>query len=122
MTMSKSKQAEVVLKHLNGRSPEIEASAVVSRDGLIVASVLKPGIDGGRLGAMCAALLGLSDTAAAELDRGELKLVLVHGQKGVLLLVQAGSEHVLAVSATPEIKLGSLLMEAKKAAASIGDQ
>lgn len=105
-----------VLRELNSKSSEMEASAVISRDGLSLASVLGDGVDPDRLGAMCAALLGLADTTAKELDRGELKQVLLHGSKGVLLLVHIGTTHVLALAAKPKINLGMVLMEAKKTA------
>lgn len=117
--MSVNASIEKTLKALNMRSPEIEATALVTRDGIVVASALASGVEADRVAAMCAALLGLADTAAAELDRGNLKLVLLHGDKGVLLLVHVGSSHVLAVSATTEIKLGAVLMEAKRAATQI---
>lgn len=120
--MKNQESVEQILKNLNMRSPEIEASSVMTRDGLMVASVLKPGVEPDRVAAMCAALLGLGDTAAAELDRGELKLVLLHGAKGVLLLVHIGEDHVLALSATTDIKLGAVLMESKRTAARIQEE
>lgn len=110
---------ELILKNLNFRVPEVEASAVVTRDGLMVASVLKDQAEPERLAAMCAALLGLADTAAAELQRGKLKLVLLHGESGVLLLVHIGDGYVLAISANPDIRLGSVLVEAKQTAMKI---
>ncbi|MEJ2141302.1 MAG: roadblock/LC7 domain-containing protein [Gammaproteobacteria bacterium] len=105
-----------ILRELNGKSDEMEASAVISRDGLSLAAVLGDGVDPNRLGAMCAALLGLADTTAKELERGELKQVLLHGAKGVLLLVHIGKTHVLALAAKPNINLGMVLLEAKKTA------
>ena len=110
------KQIRPVLRELNGKSNEMEASAVISRDGLSVASVLGAGVDPDRLGAMCAALLGLADTTAKELERGVLSQVLLQGEKGVLLLVHIGSTHVLALAAKPKINLGMVLVEAKKTA------
>jgi len=105
-----------ILRNLNSKSAEMEASALISRDGLSVASVLGDGVDPDRLGAMCAALLGLADKTAEELARGDLKLVLLHGSKGVLLLVHVGKTHVLALAAKPKINLGMVLMEAKRTA------
>ena len=105
-----------ILRELNGKLEAMEASAVISRDGLSLASVLGDGVDPDRLGAMCAALLGLADTTAKELDRGQLKQVLLHGKKGVLLLVHIGSTHVLALAAKPDINLGMVLLEARKTA------
>jgi len=66
------KQIRPVLRELNSTSNAMEASAVISRDGLSIASVMGTGVDPDRLGAMCAALLGLADTTAKELQRGEL--------------------------------------------------
>lgn len=105
-----------ILRNLNSKSEDMEASAVMSRDGLSIASVLGEGVDPDRLGAMCAALLGLADRTADELERGDLKLVLLHGSKGVLLLVHVGTTHVLALAAKPKINLGMVLLEAKKTA------
>jgi predicted regulator of Ras-like GTPase activity (Roadblock/LC7/MglB family) len=105
-----------ILRELNGKSSEMEASAVISRDGLSLASVLGDGVDPDRLGALCAALLGLADTTAKELERGELKQVLLQGTKGVLLLVHIGSTHVLALAAKPNVNLGMVLLEARKMA------
>ncbi|VAW77551.1 hypothetical protein MNBD_GAMMA13-1994 [hydrothermal vent metagenome] len=110
------KQIRPVLRELNSTSNAMEASAVISRDGLSIASVMGTGVDPDRLGAMCAALLGLADTTAKELQRGELKQVLLDGAKGVLLLVHIGATHVLALAAKPNINLGMVLLEAKKTA------
>lgn len=117
--MTDTAAIELILKNLNFRVPEIEASAVVTRDGLMVASVLAETAEPQRLAAMCAALLGLADTASAELQRGKLKLVLLHGESGVLLLVHIGDGYVLAISASPDIRLGSVLVEAKQTAQKI---
>ena len=105
-----------ILRELNGKSAEMEASAVISRDGLSLAAVLGEGVDPDRLGALCAALLGLADTTARELARGELKQVLLDGSEGVLLLVHIGSRHVLALVARPGVNLGLVLLEARKTA------
>lgn len=105
-----------VLRELISRAPGMEASAVISRDGLSTAAVLGEHVDADQLGAMCAALLGLADTTANELHRGNLKLVLLDGDEGVLLLVHIGKTHVLALSASPDINLGLCLREAKKSA------
>ena len=105
-----------ILRKLNSKSEQLEASAVISRDGLSIASVLGEGVDPDRLGAMCAAILGLADTAAKELQRGSLRLVLLQGVDGVLLLVHIGTTHVLALAAKPDINLGMVIMEAKKTA------
>jgi len=108
-----------ILSGLNSSSDHIEASAVMSRDGLSVASVLGKGVDSDRLGAMCAALLGLADTTAKELNRGTLKQVLLHGSNGFMLITHVGSKAVLAVASKPGTNLGMVFVEAKKTAKKI---
>lgn len=105
-----------ILKQLNSTSEHIEASAVMSRDGLSVSSVLGEGVDPDRLGAMCAALLGLADTTAKELGRGELRQVLIHGTEGFMLVTHVGKNAVLAVASRPGTNLGMVFVEAKKTA------
>ena len=105
-----------ILTSLNGSSSHIESSAVMSRDGLGIASVLGDSVDPDRLGAMCAALLGLADTTAKELDRGDLRQVLLHGSKGFILISHVGKKAVLAVASKPGTNLGMVLVEAKKTA------
>lgn len=110
-----------ILKQLNSSSDHIEASAVMSRDGLSVASVLGDGVDPDRLGAMCAALLGLADTTAKELNRGALRQVLIHGTNGYMLVTHVGEHAVLAVASRPGTNLGMVFVEAKKTAAQIAE-
>ncbi|HLP44998.1 MAG TPA: roadblock/LC7 domain-containing protein, partial [Candidatus Kapabacteria bacterium] len=71
-----------VLKDLESTAPDIEASAVVSDDGFIIASVLPADIDEDRVGAMSATMLALGERAAGELERGGLDQVFVKGSNG----------------------------------------
>ncbi|MDO9162451.1 MAG: roadblock/LC7 domain-containing protein [Methylococcaceae bacterium] len=110
-----------VLTELNGTSGDIEASAVISTDGLTIASVLPAGMDEDRVGAMSAAMLSLGDRTAQELVRGGLEQVLIKGDKGYVLMSYAGSESVLTVLAKPNAKLGLIFLDVKRAAASVAD-
>lgn len=107
------------LRALNGLSEDIEASAVISGDGLTLASVLDDDVDADRFGAMCASLLALAQRAGAEIARGELKQVLVEGDKGTMLLVSAGPDAVLAVATRPTINLGKIFIETRKIASKV---
>lgn len=115
----RKKALRPILRILNGTSPDIQASAVITSDGLVLAAVLAEGTDADRFGAMCASLLALAERAAQEIDRGTLKQVLVEGEKGTMLLVQAGPDAVLAVAAQPTLNLGMVFIEARKTAAKI---
>ncbi len=108
-----------ILSELNGTSADIEASAVISQDGLMIASVLPQSLDEDRVGAMSAAMLSLGDRTSNELARGELEQVLVKGGDGFVLMTHAGDEAVVTVMATPKAKLGLIFLDVKRAADSI---
>ena len=113
---ARDKLLRPVLRTLNGVSPDIEASAVITSDGLTIAAVMSDGVDRDRFGAMCASLLALADRAAQEISRGQLKQVLVEGELGTMLLVHAGTDTVLAVASRPTQNLGMVFLEARRAA------
>ncbi|TAK63795.1 roadblock/LC7 domain-containing protein [Methylobacter sp.] len=110
-----------VLTELNGTSADIQASGVISTDGLMMASVLPAGLDEDRVGAMSAAMLSLGDRTAKELARGTLEQVLIKGALGYVLMTYAGDEAVLTVMAKPNAKLGLIFLDVKRAAESIAD-
>ena len=105
-----------VLEELKGSSADVEASALISTDGLMIASSLPNGMDEDRVGAMSAALLSLGDRAARELARGTLERVLLQGERGYVIMSSAGSEAVLTVLARHTAKLGLLFLDIKRAA------
>jgi len=90
-----------ILNELNGTSADIEASAVISTDGLMIAAVLPQTLDEDRVGAMSAAMLSLGDRTSQELARGELEQVLIKGGDGFVLMTHAGEEAVVTVLAKP---------------------
>lgn len=110
-----------ILSELNGTSADIEASGVISTDGLMMASVLPTNMDEDRVGAMSAAMLSLGDRTAQELSRGELEQVLIKADKGYVLMTYAGKEAVLTVLAKPNAKLGLIFLDVKRTAQSISE-
>ncbi len=108
-----------ILSELNGTSADIEASAVISTDGLMIASVLPQGMDEDRVGAMSAAMLSLGDRTSGELGRGELEQVLIKGDNGFVLMTHAGEDAVVTVMAKPRAKLGLIFLDVKRASENI---
>ena len=108
-----------ILSDLNGSSADIEASSVISTDGLMMAAMLPAGMDEDRVGAMGAAMLSLGDRTAQELARGTLEQVLIKGDNGYVLMTYAGNEAVLAVLAKPSARLGLIFLDVKRAAEAV---
>jgi predicted regulator of Ras-like GTPase activity (Roadblock/LC7/MglB family) len=107
------------LHDLQGRTPDVEASAVVSVDGLTIAAVLPSSVEEDRVSAMSAAMLSLGERIAGELGRGSLDEVYIHGDNGYVLLTSIGNGAVLTVLARKHAKLGLVFLEMRRAAADL---
>jgi predicted regulator of Ras-like GTPase activity (Roadblock/LC7/MglB family) len=103
------------LRDLQASSPDIEASAVVSVDGLTIASALPQGVEEDRVSAMSAAMLSLGERIASELGRGSLEQVYIKGQKGYVVLMSVGDEAVLTALAREQAKLGLIFLDMRRA-------
>jgi predicted regulator of Ras-like GTPase activity (Roadblock/LC7/MglB family) len=119
MTQSKSDRMVQRLRDMQLASPEIEASAVVSIDGLIMASALPDNVQDDRVSAMSAAMLSLGERIATELGRGILDQVYIRGGSGYVILTAVGTEAVLTALARDDAKLGLLFLELSRAAKDI---
>jgi predicted regulator of Ras-like GTPase activity (Roadblock/LC7/MglB family) len=116
--MSKSRTELMVarLRDLQAGTPDIEASAVVSVDGLSIASSLPSNVEEDRVSAMSAAMLSLGERIAGELGRGVLEQVYIKGVNGYVVLTSVGEEAVLTVLARAGAKLGLVFLEMRRAA------
>lgn len=101
-------------------SPDVEAAAIVSFDGLPMASALPDELEEDRLGAMSAALLSLGEQATLGLGRGQLNQVFVEGEHGFVFLMSAQDQAVLAAVARRSAKIGFMLFEMRRAADRVG--
>lgn len=103
------------LRDLGASSPDVEASAVVSVDGLTMASALPAQVEEDRVAAMSAAMLSLGERIANELGRGSLDQVYIKGEHGYVVLMSVGNEAVLTVLARQQAKLGLLFLDMRRA-------
>lgn len=121
MSSDKEQLLLPVLKELNtSTGGDIDASAVVTMDGYLLASQMKESTDLDRFSSMCASLLALGEQTTSEVAVGEMQQVMIMGSDGLMVLTHAGSDAVLALSALPKATQGRVLMQSKKAAEEIG--
>lgn len=104
------------MEEMKRAAPDIEAAAVVSLDGLIMASALPEGFSEDRVSAMSAAMLSLGEQISKEMARGPLEQLYTKGTEGYVVLMAVGSEAVLTTLIKPEAKLGILLLELRRTA------
>jgi len=116
---TRTEQLVARLHALQADLPEIQGAAIVSPDGLAIASVLAPPIEEDRVAAMSAAMVSLGERIAKELGRGTMDQVYVRGSDGYALLTAAGPQAMLTVMASGEVRLGLLLLELRKVVADL---
>jgi len=117
--MSRLDNLNKVLKNLQSGSPGIEASALISEDGLIIASALPQDLDETRVGGMSATLLNLGTRAATELRRGDVRETIVRGDSGCAVMINAGRGAMLLVLAAETTPLGLIFFDMREALKSI---
>ncbi len=115
MTKSRTQLMVERLRELQASSPDIEASAIVSVDGLTIASALPQGIEEDRVSAMSAAMLSLGERIASELGRGSLEQVYIKGLTGYVVLMSVGEDAVLTALAREHAKLGLIFLDMRRA-------
>lgn len=117
--MTKADRLTAALDEFLAVSPDVEAAAIVSADGLPIASALPTDVEEDRLAAMSAALLTLGEKAAEGLGRGDLAQVFVEGEHGYVVLMAAGPHAVLVCVTSRSAKVGLVLFEMRRGAAEI---
>ena len=116
MAVPRTQQMVERLRNLRMSTPDVEASAVVSVDGLTIASDLPSDVEEDRVSAMSAAMLSLGERIATELGRGLLEQVYIRGDDGYVFLSSVGEDAVLTVLARKDAKLGLVFLDMKRAA------
>ena len=116
MSVSLSAKLKQVLNDLESLDPEIEASAVIRSDGLLMASSFRIDMDKTLVAAMNAAILNISNRATTEMKRGKLQELILRADNGIIALINAGENVILSVIAKKDANIGLLLFEMKKAA------
>ncbi|RLI05747.1 hypothetical protein DRO26_01320 [Candidatus Bathyarchaeota archaeon] len=104
-----------VLVELN-RSAGVYASAIVSRDGLLIASRMPEDVDAETFSAMTATMTGAAETAFSELKRGVAERIIVEGNHAKIISMGAGSKALLVAMSDHKATLGLILHEMNKAA------
>src|SRR5258708_11041718 len=89
LALAKSRTEQLVerLRDLQASSADVEAAAIVSVDGLSMASSMPANIEEYRVSAMSVAMLSLGERIAVVLGRGSLDQVYVKRQHGYLILM-----------------------------------
>ncbi|MBS7248293.1 MAG: roadblock/LC7 domain-containing protein [Candidatus Jordarchaeales archaeon] len=98
------------LEEMEASDPDIEASAVIRKDGLVLASAIKHG-DEGLIAAMGAAIYNIGARAVKELTLGNIQRIMVSGKAGTIVIMGVDDKHLLAAVARPDTNMGLIITE-----------
>ena len=104
-----------ILQNFVTSTTDVQGAAVVTPDGLPLASSLPGEMDEERVSAMSAAMLSLGDRIGQELVRGSIDRIYVEGDEGFSILTSCGQDAVFLVLAGKAAKQGVLMLEIKRA-------
>jgi hypothetical protein len=116
---NRAKRIQGSLERLVSGTPDLTGAALVSDDGLIIASVLKADADEDSVGGMASMLLSLGSRVGTELGLGNLEQVMIKGERGSALLVQAGEGALLLALMSSKAKLGLVFLDVKRSASEL---
>ena len=103
-----------VLQNFVTATPDIQGAAIVTPDGLPLASSLPGSLNEERVAAMSAAMLSLGERIASELSRGSTDRIFLEGETGYAILTSCGDDAVFLVMASKAAKQGVLMLEIKQ--------
>ncbi|MBE7382155.1 MAG: roadblock/LC7 domain-containing protein [Leptolyngbya sp. SIO1E4] len=114
MSINSAKLESVLQNFVSGTS-DVQGAALVTPDGLPLATSLPSSMDDERVSAMSAALLSLGERISQELARGTVERIFIEGDQGYGILMSCGEDAVFLVMASQAAKQGLLMLEIKRA-------
>ena len=114
-----SQKIGYVLQSFVTTTSDVQGAALVTPDGLPLASSLPSGMDDERVSAMSAAMLSLGERIGKELARGDIDRIYVEGTEGFSILTKCDEEAVFIVLASKAAKQGVLMLEIKRTVAEL---
>ncbi|MGD1909239.1 MAG: roadblock/LC7 domain-containing protein [Leptolyngbyaceae cyanobacterium] len=113
MTINIEKLSNILQNFVSATS-DIQGAALVTPDGLPLASTLPGNMDEERVAAMSASLLSLGERIGQELARGTIDRIFVEGSTGYGILTSCGDDAIFLVLANASAKQGVLMLEIKR--------
>lgn len=104
-----------VIKDLKGRIGAV-ASALVSRDGLVLYADVPAGVYTETFAIMCATILGAAATANTELNRSPPDRIVIEGSDSKTLIVGSGKKALLVAVVDQSADTTKVLAELAKVA------
>lgn len=92
----------------------IEAVCLVARDGFLLDSIARTGIDTEMIAAIASSGFGASESMGKQLGKGNMVISMVEFEKGPVMFSPIGDEAFLVIIADKEANLGMIRLKLKK--------
>jgi predicted regulator of Ras-like GTPase activity (Roadblock/LC7/MglB family) len=102
-----------VLEKIKASSLDIESVALISADGLPLASLFR-NADEDKVAAMSATIVALGERVLAEFEKGKLNVALVQGEKGYVITAGIKGLAALVVTTNEMAKLGIVMFAVRR--------
>jgi len=109
-----SEAIQIILEELRASSTNIEATALVSREGFIIASAMPETLDEENIAALLVGFQGLAERSAEELGKGRAHLFFVQTDYGYIAMTSVDEDTCLAAFSSRFGKPGVLLLDLKR--------
>ncbi|HMF32082.1 MAG TPA: roadblock/LC7 domain-containing protein [Candidatus Lokiarchaeia archaeon] len=113
-------QLNFLLKSLMQKIDGIQSSAIVSREGLTVTSILDENVSSMHIAAMSAILMSTCERILVELNKGELDVAIIQGQ-GKFIVMEAGDDYILVAVLADDARMDLAFTEMRKTSRQIAD-
>jgi len=97
----------------------VHTACLVGRDGFLLDSLARTGIDAEMIGAIASSGFGSAETMGTQLGQGELNMTMLEYTEGPVLFAPVGTEAFLVIVADKDTNLGWIRIAIKKNSAKI---
>jgi len=94
--------------------PSITAVCLVARDGFLLDSIARSGIDKEMIGAIASSGFGSSESMGRQLDKGLMQISMIEFEQGPVMLSPIGEDAFLVIVADKDANLGMIRLKLKK--------
>ena len=121
LAASRAERLHTIVSDLTAGTPEVTGAAIVSADGLMIASALAADMNELSIGGMASVLLSLGTRASTELSLEAPQQILIQADTGNALVTRAGRGAVLLVLMSKKAALGLVFLDVSYAAEAIAE-
>ncbi|MGC8958375.1 MAG: DUF4388 domain-containing protein [Chloroflexia bacterium] len=119
--MKRGERLEATVRSIVERATALQGVAVITLDGLVIASALPPNLEQLRVGAVAAGILSLSGRSIAQLERGEFQQTLIQGSEGNIVITYAGKNAAFVGVTGKGANLGMVLLEVREGTKAVAE-